>query len=71
MAQAAQQNADNMVDVDYMRVNYGKPEDQVYEEDNPGKFKDENMYRYHENTQTFDPAVQPYSFFYLTVTGQI
>ena len=29
------------------------------------------MYKYHENTQTFDPVVQPYSFFYLTVSGQI
>ena len=29
------------------------------------------MYKYHENTQTFDPVVQPYSFFYLTISGQI
>ena len=36
--------------MDYMRKNYAKLEDQVYEEENPDKFKDENMYRYHENT---------------------
>lgn len=57
--------------MDYMRKNYAKLEDQVYEEENPDKFKDENMYRYHENTQTFEPSVQPYSFFYVTVVGQI
>lgn len=35
------------------------------------KFKDENMYKYHENTQSFDPLVQPYSYFYVTISGQI
>ena len=52
-----------------MRGNYAKLEDQKYDPDNPEKFNDENMYRYHENTQTFDPSVQPYSFFYLTISG--
>jgi len=29
------------------------------------------MYKYHENTQDFDPKTQPYSYFYITVAGQI
>ena len=29
------------------------------------------MYKDHENTQTFAPEVQPYSFFYVTIAGQI
>ena len=55
----------------YMAENGAKVEELEYEEDHPDKFKDENMYKYHENTQTFEPSVQPYSFFYITVTGQI
>ena len=50
---------------------YGKLEEQEFDEDNPNKFKDENMYKYHDNTQRFDPIVQPYSFFYVTISGQI
>jgi len=34
-------------------------------------FKDENMYKYHENTNDYDPKVQPYSYFYVTIAGQI
>ena len=37
--------------------------------ENEDKFKDENMYKYHENTQVFDPSTQPYSFFYVSVQG--
>ncbi len=37
-------------DVDYMRRNYAKLDEQVYDEDHPDKFKDENMYKYHDNT---------------------
>ena len=29
------------------------------------------MYKYHDNTQRFDPIVQPYSFFYVTISGQV
>ena len=29
------------------------------------------MYKYHDNTQVFDPKTQPYSFFYVTIAGQI
>ena len=29
------------------------------------------MYKYHENTQVYEPKVQPYSFFYLAISGQI
>ena len=29
------------------------------------------MYKYHDNTQPFDPATQPYSFFYVSIAGQI
>ena len=53
-------------DVDYLREHYANPEDAKYDENNPDKFKDENMYKYHENTQVFNPIVQPYSFFYVT-----
>jgi predicted RNA-binding protein with RPS1 domain len=35
------------------------------------KFKDENMYKFHENTQSFDPQIQPFSYFYVTIMGQI
>ena len=35
---------------DYMRSQYPKIDDQKYDIDNPDKFKDENMYKYHENT---------------------
>jgi len=29
------------------------------------------MYKYHENNTDFDPRSQPFSFFYVTVSGQI
>ncbi len=54
-----------------MRTNYKNVETLEYEKDNEDKFKDENMYKYHENTLDFDPTIQPYSFFYLYVQGQI
>ena len=31
----------------------------------------DNFYVYEESNQTYDPTVQPYSYFYLTVCGQI
>ena len=58
-------------DVDYLRKHYTNPEELKHDENKPDQFKDENMYKYHENTQVFDPIVQPYSFFYVTVAGQI
>ena len=64
-------DGNTFAEIDYMRANYDKLDQQVYDEDDPDKFKDENMYKYHDNTQTFDPSAQPYSFFYITVTGQI
>ena len=38
------------LDEDYMRKKGTKLENLEYEKDNPDKFKDENMYKYHENT---------------------
>lgn len=35
------------------------------------KLKEENYYKYHENVSHFDPRGQPYSYFYITVMGQI
>ena len=29
------------------------------------------MYKYHDNTQAFNPSQQPYSFFYVTIAGQV
>ncbi len=29
------------------------------------------MYKYHENTQEYNPQTQPYSYFYVTISGQI
>ena len=47
----------NFENQDYMRGQYSGPENQVFDEKKPDQFKDENMYKYHENTQTFDPEV--------------
>ena len=54
---------------DYMRREYVGIENLEYSKENEDKFKDENMYKYHENTQVFDPSTQPYSFFYVSVQG--
>lgn len=35
------------------------------------KLKEENYYKYHENLGNYDPRGQPYSYFYITVMGQI
>ena len=56
---------------DYFKNNLQNPETLEYDKDNEDKFKDENMYKYHENTLEFDPSTQPFSFFYLYVQGQI
>ena len=29
------------------------------------------MYKFHDNTQPFDPSTQAYSYFYVAITGQI
>ena len=42
-----------------------------FDEDNPKQFEDENMYKYHENNTDYDPKSQPFSYFYVTVSGQI
>ena len=33
--------------------------------------KEENYYKFHENVAHYDPRGQPYSYFYITITGQI
>ena len=72
MVQRVQKENDGGIgDVDYLQSHYAAKLDDKYDENNPDKFKDENMYKYHENTQPFNPVVQPYSFFYITITGQI
>ncbi len=49
---------------------HGKKAGQVeFDPNNADKFKDENMYKYHINTQEFDPKTQPFSYFYVTVSG--
>lgn len=35
------------------------------------ELKEENYYKYHENVSHYDPRGQPYSYFYITVMGQI
>ena len=35
------------------------------------KLKEENYYKYHENLSEYDPRGQPYSYFYITVMGQV
>jgi len=35
------------------------------------KLKEENYYKYHENVAQFDPRGQPFSYFYITVMGQV
>ena len=54
-----------------MRKDRQRPEELEFDANNPDKFKDENMYKYHENTQPFDPTAQPFSYFYCTFAGQI
>ena len=29
------------------------------------------MYKYHENTNEYDPQSQPFSYFYVTIAGSI
>lgn len=50
MVEPAAAGMTNFENIDYMRGQYPKPESQEYDENNPDKFKDENMYKYHENT---------------------
>ena len=53
-----------------MQKDYTKIEDKEFDPELEEK-RDDNMYKYHDNTQMFDPKTQPYSFFYVTITGQI
>jgi hypothetical protein len=52
-----------------MRTKGAKIEETEYDPNDKGKFKDENMYKYHQNTQQYDPQTQPFSYFYVTITG--
>lgn len=56
---------------DYLRQQYTQDKELEYDPADTDKFKDENMYKYHDNTQPFEPGVQPYSYFYITLAGQI
>lgn len=61
---------------DYFRKNYGDDENLGFEpldedESMENKLKEENYYKYHENVQEYDPRGQPFSYFYITVMGQI
>eukprot|EP00347_Sterkiella_histriomuscorum_P015246 403357756 len=67
-----------MVDTNFLRKNYGEdmPEPLNFEEDDDilnldEKLKEENYYKYHENLAHYDPRGQPYSYFYITVMGQV
>ena len=60
--------------VDNKRHNQERVENLEFDEDDFGpdnKFADENLYKYHPNTERFVPAKQPFSYFYVTITGQI
>jgi B9 domain-containing protein 1 len=35
------------------------------------KLKEENYYKYHENVTNYDPKGQPYSYFYISIMGQV
>ena len=61
---------------DYFKQSYNEPKMGIFDEDNDEdllqeKLKEENYYKYHENVQEYDPRGQPYSYFYITVMGQI
>ena len=56
---------------EYLRLEYPDVNTLEYNKQNEDKFKDENMYKFHENTQEYNPAAQPFSFFYVYVQGQI
>ena len=72
-----------MVDTTYLRRNYfdQDPTNELakqFGEDVPEdefavgeKLKEENYYKFHENMSNYDPKGQPYSYFYITVMGQI
>ena len=48
-----------------------RPEEMPYDPENQEKFGDENLYKYHDNIQKFNPSTHPYSFFYVSIAGQI
>ena len=56
---------------DYMRENNKSLNELQYDQNDPDRFKDENLYKYHENTKPYDASIQPFSYFYVTVCGQI
>ena len=58
--------------MDYLHTDFKNLTDVEYDPNkNNNLWKDENLYKYHENTQLFDPRSQPFSYFYVTVSGQI
>ena len=71
-----------MVDTTYLRKNYTNSDNdlakQLGEVDTKeeelkvgSKMMEENYFKYHENMANYDPKGQPYSYFYITVMGQI
>lgn len=64
MDQRGEQLPDN-----YLRSNANLNNAKYDETDEGAIFADENMYKYHENTNEYDPKSQPYSYFYVTVAG--
>jgi len=55
------------MDFNLFQQNYGnfdEQDDQANED-----LKEKNIYKYHDNITSYDPKRQPYSYFYLTVTG--
>ena len=57
----------------FLRENYDEdmPRFDNYEDTALDRIKEENYYKYHENVQEYDPKGQPYSYFYITIMGQI
>ena len=58
--------------MDYTYTRSRFPDEEVKRlEDEDRKDQENNTYLYHENLQSYDPHGQPYSYFYVTVSGCI
>jgi len=57
--------------MDYFQKNYGEIDAEGEKEFDDDALKEENFYRYHDNVSPYDPKGVPYSYFYVTVMGQV
>lgn len=58
------------MDFDHFQKNYGNFDEQDMDDEHDD-LKEQNVYKYHDNITNYDPKRQPFSYFYLTVSGQI